>query len=114
MDESIEDIEQETERPPFNAVDPEHGLRICKDRCSTCIFRAGNLMDLSPGRVQEMVRESLERDSAIICHATLSGHEQAVCRGFFDAYDTTPMKIARRLGWFREVDPPDQEGSRRP
>jgi hypothetical protein len=108
MNEFTEDVEQEPVEP-FDVIDPEHGLRVCKDRCSTCIFRPGNLMDLSPGRVQRMVRDHLDRENAIICHDTLSAEAQAVCRGFFDAYDTNPIQIAKRLGWFVEVDPSEQK-----
>lgn len=66
--------------------------------CGSCIFRPGNLMQLRSGRVRQMIDEARERDSAIVCHQTLDVDHQAVCRGFFDRYPTTPLQLAARLG----------------
>jgi hypothetical protein len=48
----------------------------------------------------------LREDSAIICHATLyrSDVDNAVCRGFFDAHSTNPLRAAERLHLI-EFDP---------
>lgn len=85
-------------RAPFR----EGKVHIMAQRCPTCIFRPGNLMDLEPGRVADMVREAKRRDSAIICHETLGGYK-ALCRGFFDKHYTTPLQIADRLGYIEFV-----------
>lgn len=79
-------------------------VHVLAEQCSTCIFRPGNPMRLQPGRLRCMVREALERDSTIICHSTLGPSGNAICRGFFDAYDTTPLQLARRLNLI-EFDP---------
>lgn len=71
-------------------------VHVCKKQCKTCIFRPGNLMQLNPGRVEQMVQDAINKDSAIICHDTLNG-PNAVCRGFFDKYQTTPLQFAERL-----------------
>lgn len=71
------------------------GLRVCAEKCSTCVFRPGNLMQLQPGRVAGMVRESIENDSFIPCHKTLDG-DKAVCRGFFDKHKD--KSLGCRLG----------------
>jgi len=72
-------------------------VHVMSERCSTCIFRAGNIMRLQRGRVAQMVRDAQRQESAIICHDTLDG-KRAVCRGFFDRYATAPLQIAERMG----------------
>lgn len=72
-------------------------VHVLDEQCSTCIFRPGNKMHLSRGRVKGMVKEATEKQSTIICHGTLSG-KKAVCRGFFDLYPTTPLQVAARMG----------------
>ncbi len=70
-------------------------VHVCKDMCSTCIFRPGNLMMLQPGRVKQMIDDSIKGGSAIICHSTLDG-DQAVCFGFYTVYkdDVQALKLA--------------------
>jgi hypothetical protein len=72
-------------------------IHVQAEMCSTCIFRPGNLMQLRSGRVREMVDEARGHESAIVCHQTLDG-DNAVCRGFFERYPTTPLQIAERIG----------------
>lgn len=72
-------------------------VHVCRSMCKTCIFRPGNLMQLRPGRKDQMVRNATRAESAIICHSTLES-EQAVCRGFFDAHKTPPLLIAECMG----------------
>ena len=72
-------------------------------KCSTCVFRPGNLMHLNEGRIEEMVSHSLENDTVFACHQTLYGQDdrgEAVCRGLFDVHhaDITPLRIADALG----------------
>lgn len=73
------------------------GLRVCREECSTCVFRPGNLMSLQPGRLRGMIRDSLRNDSFIPCHKTLDG-ERAVCRGFYDRH--SHASLGCRLGAF--------------
>ena len=75
------------------------------EMCSTCIFRPGNLMSLSKGRVKEMVASAVKDRSCIVCHDTLGTRRNAVCRGFFDKYPTQPLQIAERLGLIAEQCP---------
>lgn len=89
-----------------------NGPRVCKTLCDTCIFRPGNPMHLRPGRVRQMVRDSLAQGGFITCHKTLSygGYKAAaaVCRGFFDRFGTRSnvLRAWSRLGRFDEVAPP--------
>lgn len=57
-------------------------LRICADLCPTCIYRPGNLMDLDPGRVQEMTRSAIADEGHVVCHSTLGTPAPAICAGF--------------------------------
>ncbi|MEV6639653.1 hypothetical protein [Amycolatopsis sp. NPDC051371] len=75
-----------------DVVDPATGLpRTLEDKCPTCIFRPGNLMHLTEGAREDMVRAALERGSWIVCHTTLPDAgipigQQAICRGFWDVH----------------------------
>jgi len=72
-----------------------------RQMCATCIFRPGNLMRLSEGRVESMVEQATELQSCIPCHGTLGG-KQAVCHGFFKLHATLPLKLAaamERIEW---------------
>ncbi|OIJ84534.1 hypothetical protein [Streptomyces colonosanans] len=57
---------------PYDAVaDPRTGtVRLCARLCDTCIFRPGNLMDLQPGRVADMVSQARQAEGHVVCHAT--------------------------------------------
>lgn len=83
-------------------------VHVLREQCSTCIFRAGNLMGLNRGRVRDMVDEATANEGAIVCHQTLGTDENAVCRGFFDLHPTNPLKMAARLDAIREVEPPEE------
>jgi hypothetical protein len=62
-------------------------------------------MQLTPGRLKNLIAANLQADSALICHDTLQG-DNAICRGFFDRYETTPIQLAIRLDKVTYVDPP--------
>lgn len=87
------------------------GLRVMRERCSTCIFRPGDLMQLRSGRLKDIVESAKKADSYVICHKTLErGVPGAVCRGSFDTLYTTPIQLAQRLGFIEWREPP-KEGS---
>lgn len=103
--EEASDDEPETEvTGPFR----DGRVHVLAERCSTCVFHSGNRMHLSEGRLKDLVQQNLDADSALTCHSTLDtwpgDAPPAVCRGFFDAYETTPLKWAKRLGMV-EFDP---------
>lgn len=79
-------------------------IHVCRRMCKTCIFRPGNLMNLAPGRVTDMVDDATRDQSAIICHSTLSG-DNAVCRGFFDHHPTLPLRLAVATDAIEFVEP---------
>lgn len=85
------------------------GLRVMREQCSTCIFRPGNLMQLRPGRMADMTRQTDLRDTNVSCHqmleaATRDQHTEALCRGSVDRRPGQMMRIAERLGMVVLVD----------
>jgi hypothetical protein len=105
VDDGVEPDPWDAEGAPFNAVGAG-GVRVLAQPCGTCIFRGDSV--ISRARVEEMVQTACERDSAIICHATLDLDKQAVCRGFYarHASDTAPLRLAAWLGCVDEVPSP--------
>jgi hypothetical protein len=85
--------------------------RLLAEQCSTCIFRPGNLMFLSPGRLRRLVAEARSDGGYIICHQTLpyagSPIPPAICRGFADRYSTWQLQVIATLWGFVEVPPPN-------
>ncbi|MEV0257693.1 hypothetical protein AB0H82_25975 [Streptomyces sp. NPDC050732] len=66
-----------------DVADPETwSVRVCGDRCTTCIFRPGNLMHLEPGRVASMLKKAVAEEGHIVCHQTLGTQAPAICAGF--------------------------------
>jgi hypothetical protein len=85
--------------------------RLLTEQCSTCIFRPGNPMHLTPGRLKTLVAQARRREGFIVCHATLrgmgpKGTKPAICRGFFDRYSTQALQVIERLFGFLLVPPP--------
>jgi len=96
-----------------DVIDPATGKpRLLTGRCTTCVFRPSNLMNLPPGRLAELVAHNRDAGAGLTCHQTLSysgtGAARAFCRGFYDAYpDTRIFQISERLmGGFTPVAPP--------
>lgn len=82
-------------------------VHVVSKKCSTCIFRPGNLMGLRAGRVKGMVEESIESGGVITCHKTLGTDANAICRGYYDSYgEVIPvLKIAAELDMIDEDEP---------
>lgn len=100
----------------MNVLGP-NGPRLLAEKCSTCIFRPGNLMDLKSGRVKQMVEDSVAGGGFITCHKTLPYGDHpdagaAICRGFYDAHGprSNVLRVWSRLGPFDEVPEPGHEG----
>jgi hypothetical protein len=102
--------------PRYGPGDPATlRTRVLSRQCSDCIFRPGNPMHLAPGRLRDMVEEARSRERFITCHQTLPGvaprgFRPAVCRGFFDRYQTAGLTLIGVLFGFTEVDPPELPG----
>jgi len=73
-------------------------------KCSTCIYRPGNLMRLQEGRKDSMQAEAIAGGGVIPCHQTIEAKTgrrgaESVCRGFFDvAKNEGLLAVAERMG----------------
>lgn len=74
---------------------------VMPERCSTCIFRPGNRMQLQAGRVKEMTDATDKADGNVTCHKTLGRNVGAICRGSYDRKPGTLLQIAERMGLVR-------------
>jgi hypothetical protein len=88
-------------------------LHVLSGQCATCVFRAGNPMDLAPGRMRDLVESNLDAGAALTCHKTLSYGEhpelgEALCHGFLAAYGerVVAVRLARALELVELVPPP--------
>jgi hypothetical protein len=81
-------------------------VHVRRRQCATCIFRPGNLMNLEPGRVEQMIADAVAEQSCIPCHHHLYADQpvEPVCRGFYDRHATAPIQIAERIGILTWVD----------
>ncbi|MET9353584.1 hypothetical protein ABZY14_11365 [Streptomyces sp. NPDC006617] len=89
-------------------------VRVCAHRCSTCIFRSGNLMHLEPGRVAGMVKKAVANEGHIVCHKTLGTDTPAICEGFANHPRGRVASLALRLaraGVLRIVPVQPDQGS---
>lgn len=96
-------------------------VHVLAEKCSTCIFRPGNLMTLEPGRVKNMVdgcRNDETGAGNIPCHSTIwtEGVEPAICRGFYDAYrqDIPLLDLAASIGLIEEDPVPTRSWKQHP
>jgi len=78
-------------------------VHVQERKCSTCIYRPGNLMRLEPGRKDQMQAEAIEGEGVIPCHQTIEAYtgehgDESVCRGFFDvAKHEGLLAVAERM-----------------
>ncbi|KAB1989825.1 hypothetical protein [Streptomyces triticiradicis] len=89
-------------------------VRVCGHRCATCIFRPGNLMNLQPGRVAEMIKKAVASEGHIVCHKTLDTATPAICAGFATHPQGRIASLALRLaqaGVLRIVTADPDQGS---
>jgi hypothetical protein len=94
--------------PPYR----DGKVHVLREKCSTCVFRPGNLMHLSPGRLKELIETNLAAEAAFSCHQTLPAYgtaAQALCRGYVDRYrqHVPALRLATAIDAFKEVEPPD-------
>jgi hypothetical protein len=71
-------------------------------------------MYLGPAHLSAFIRETLEAESYIVCHKTLTYGDHpdfgpAICRGFFDAFKdkSEALIVLRGFNMLQEVEPPE-------
>ncbi|WP_314250869.1 hypothetical protein [Streptomyces sp. DSM 40907] len=79
-------------------ADPEtRTVRICAERCPTCIFRRGNLMHLAPGRLARLTAQAIADEGHIVCHDTLGTGAGSICAGYATHPEGRKRSLALRL-----------------
>lgn len=68
-------------------------VRVCADRCDTCILRPRTAATLRPGRVRQLLHDAAAAEGHVVCHATLDTPAPAICAG----YAAHPLAAARSL-----------------
>lgn len=89
-------------------------VHVLDAMCATCVFRPGNVMQLTDERFREITEGNAAADSALTCHSTLyrDDVDQAVCFGFWKRYRSAslPLRLAGALpGVVTFVPPPVAE-----
>lgn len=91
-------------------------VHVMSEKCSTRVFRPGNLMRLRPGRLKELTDHTQSTGIPFSCHQTLPYAEAeyvahyggaALCRGAVDVYghESPTMRLAYALEVVTEVAP---------
>lgn len=86
-------------------------VRICSERCQTCIF--GPESPISSASRREYERKWKRRDSFQNCHyGTIVGDKALMCRGFYDWCEATQwfptiLQLGERLDRIQFVPVPD-------
>lgn len=79
------------------------GLKVCENQCNQCLFSKNRIV--SKSRMTEILKSCSKKDNHFLCHkGTLAGKE-VVCKGFYDAYDSQMIVIAKRLNVIEFVKP---------
>lgn len=97
------------EEPP-NGPFRDGKMWVLSRKCSTCIFRPGNLMHLRDGSVDTMVDGCIEDNTVIPCHSTLDG-PRSVCRGLWDKHrgEILVLRLAQCFDVIAFDDPPEKQ-----
>jgi hypothetical protein len=79
-------------------------FELMSEPCDQCLMTANKIV--SDTRRKQILKETLRKDCAFICHkASITGREIA-CRGHFDATGGGQLaRIAGRLNAIKLVDP---------
>ncbi len=115
-----------SERPGENPeivarVKAQRGFTVCAKRCDECLFSSKKLVDQE--RKENLLQSAIEGDSYFVCHKFSVGREhredgddyaenesqnytqaEVCCRGFYDQYETRPIRMARAFGIVVFVD----------
>ena len=102
---------------PQDITDPATGgSRLLSERCATCILAAGDRMHLGPERLRAIVADALAAGTFVVCHDTLTygdypDYRPAICRGFYDAYNSRSPALILLRAWQRLVEVPPPESA---
>lgn len=83
------------------------GFLVVKEPCSQCPFMGSDIV--RPGRVKDILRTLVRKDTHFVCHKTLKT-EEAACAGYWTlmlkgkAHPGQMVRIAERLNCVTFVD----------
>lgn len=91
-------------------------VHVMTEKCSTCVFRPGNLMHLGPGRLKGMADQVQATGIPFSCHQSLPYSEEAyrqhyngaaLCAGAVENYGDSSaiLQMAEAMGLIEEVAP---------
>lgn len=106
------DSDQGDYPPPYR----DGKVHVMAEKCFTCVFRPGNIMHLSPGRLKSMADHVQETGVPFSCHQTLAYSEEryrdhyqgnALCAGAVENYGdkSVVMRMAHACDVIEEVEP---------
>lgn len=96
--------------PPYR----DGQVHVMSEKCGTCVFRPGNLMNLPPGKLKGMADHVQETGIPFSCHQTLAYSEpryrehyegMALCAGAVENYgeQSVIMRMAHAMDVIVEV-----------
>ena len=97
--------------PPYR----DGKVHVMESKCSTCVFRGGNLMHLPPGKLKGMAEHVQETGIPFSCHQTLAYSESryrehyqgmALCAGAVENYgeQSVIMRMAHAMDVIVQVE----------
>lgn len=92
-------------------IDPVTGkVRVCEERCSTCIFWKDGRSAISPEGARDVIQHNLRADALLSCHSTLYQEDvvPAVCAGFWAKHrnDVLAGRFAQAVIGIIRITPP--------
>lgn len=95
-------------RQPIDPV--ARKIRVCEQRCSTCIFWKDERSAVSPDRARDVIQGNLDAETLLSCHSTLYQDDfiPAVCAGFWAKHrnDVLAGRLAQALIGIIRIKPP--------
>jgi hypothetical protein len=83
-------------------------FELMSEPCDQCLMTNSKIV--SNARRREIIRETMQRDCAFICHKASIAHREIACKGHYDATGGGQMaRIAGRLNAIVLVNPKDLE-----
>jgi hypothetical protein len=97
--------------PEDQPIDRATGkVRVCSERCKSCIFWADGRSAVAPEQAREVIEANLKADATLTCHSTLGTDAPAVCAGFWAKHrnDVLAGRIAQMLCGIIRLKPPEE------
>lgn len=77
-------------------------LEVSKKCCGQCLLTKNKIV--SDERRDELIKDTVAKDTHFTCHKGSIVGRDIVCRGFYDKYPSTLIQVSGRLGAVKFVD----------